>query len=341
MRIRLSDPDDPVLTGATAWPGLSTRATIARELRVADESVVLARTRTGSALAMAVPPGERWLILDIPADEYSEFERPWIGPMVDLVFSAFLLAILSFWAACRVARPLVRLAASARSIGAIDAFNAVLAKLRRFIVDRTKMLAAISHDLRTPLTRLRLRAECVEDPVMRDKMLSDIQRMDSMISSTLAFMREESRQEPVQRLDLAVLLQTVCDSFADSGGDASYVGPLHLAVACRPLAMERAVSNIVDNAIKFGDRAAVRLSASAGAAAIEIEDDGPGIPEPERAELFKPFTRGNAARPLDAGGAGLGLAIARSIVESHGGTIALSDRLPNGLRVRISLPVAG
>jgi signal transduction histidine kinase len=310
LSLRLADASDPALSERESM----THLTLERDLAAERETATLAHVETASVLAIALPPGDRWLVLDLAAESAGDHDRPWFGPVVDLVLSTVPLALLSIWAARRVARPLVRLASTARAISAIAdpvplpeegareirdvsrAFNAVLRRLRRLVVDRTRMLAAISHDLRTPLTRLRLRADGVEDPVTREKMLSDIMRMDGMITSILDFIREESRQERIERLDIAVLLQTVCDAFADSGGDASYVGPLHLALACRPLALERAVSNIVDNAIKFGGRAEIRLSTEETGASIVIEDEGPGIPEAERAELLEPFTRGDRAR---------------------------------------------
>jgi signal transduction histidine kinase len=309
-----------------------------------------------------------WLLLRLPPHGDEGASLMWFPPLVDLIFGALPLALLSIWAAWRVTGPLVRLAAATGDVGAFvagagenppplpeegtreirqvaRALNGLLEKLRRLVVDRTRMLAAISHDLRTPLTRLRLRAESVADGVLREKMLQDILRMDAMISATLAFIREDALQEPIEKVDMAALLITVCDGFADGGADVSYVGPLHAAGTCRPQAMERALNNLIDNAVKFAGRAVVTLHPAAlnlalGGVIIDVEDDGPGIPAAQKAEVVKPFTRGDAARGLEGGGVGLGLAITRSIIQSHGGSLALDDRLPHGLRARIHLPDA-
>jgi signal transduction histidine kinase len=307
--------------------------------------------------AVAIPDGQ-WLIFDIPQRGPLAESVIWLGPFVDVMFGALPLALLSIWAARRVTGPLVRLAAAAEHVGTIDdplplpeegtreirkvarALNGLLEKLRRFVWDRTRMLAAISHDLRTPLTRLRLRAESVADPAVRDKMLQDILRMDAMISSTLAFIREDGLQEAVEPVDIAALLMTICDAFADSGADVSYDGPLHVAGACRPQAMERALTNLVENAVKFGGSATVTLRLAASGPVIDVEDAGPGIAAAQRDEVFKPFTRGDTARGMEQGGVGLGLSIARSIVQGHGGTIELHDRVPQGLLVRVRLPRA-
>jgi signal transduction histidine kinase len=169
-------------------------------------------------------------------------------------------------------------------------------------------------------------------------MLKDIRAMDVMISSTLSYITQERSSEPVENIDLAALLQTMCDDFSDAGFDVTYIGPLHCAAACRPQALERALNNLIDNAVKFGETATLVLDAASGTLVIDVEDDGPGIAAAEKEDVLKLFYRSDAARGSDQGGVGLGLAIANTIVRGHGGTIQLLDREPHGLCVRVRIP---
>jgi signal transduction histidine kinase len=169
-------------------------------------------------------------------------------------------------------------------------------------------------------------------------MLTDIRTMESMITATLAFIREEGAREPIERVDMAVLLQTVCDDFADAGADVRYEGPLHCAALCRPQALQRALNNLIDNAVKFEASVTARLEAAAEGFIVTIDDDGPGIAQDQKEAVFKPFFRGEAQRDDPHPNMGLGLWIVRAIVQSHDGRIELSDRVPNGLSVRVSIP---
>jgi signal transduction histidine kinase len=171
---------------------------------------------------------------------------------------------------------------------------------------------------------------------MQTKMLKDIRAMESMVTAALAFIREEAVQEAVEQVDLAVLLQTICDDFNDAGYDVRYEGPLHGGALCRPQALQRAINNLLENAVKFGAVASVRLELVPSGATIIVEDDGPGIPDQQKDAVFKPFFRGTAAD--GDSGVGLGLSLVGTIVESHGGTIELFDRIPSGLGVRLCLP---
>lgn len=199
-------------------------------------------------------------------------------------------------------------------------------------------LAAISHDLRTPLTRLTLRAEFVADPEQQRRMLEEIQRMQAMIDATLTFATQDQRQEPHQATDLAALAQGICDDLADAGLDARYEGPAHVAYRCQPMAIRRALTNIVENACRHGGGAVVTLTDAPDACRILVDDGGPGIPAARYEDVFQPFHRLGAARDPMTGGVGLGLTIARTIVRAHGGDVTLSARDPKGLRVTVSLP---
>lgn len=221
---------------------------------------------------------------------------------------------------------------------AAHAFNGMQNRIRKLISDRTQMLAAISHDLRTPITRLRLRREFVEDDEQRAKMLSDLAEMEAMIASALAFIREDTAKEEARRVDLAALIGTICDDLWDAGADIQLEPGPPAPLLCRPLALKRAFTNLLDNAVKYGGRARVSLVKQDGHLRVDIEDDGPGIPEDLREKVFSPFYRIESSRNRETGGTGLGLTVARSVIGAHGGDIELHDRPGGGLRVSVKLP---
>ena len=277
--------------------------------------------------------------------------------MLWMVMIAAVVTGISLWAARRLTAPLAAFALAAERLGvdgsapplpetgprelraATHAVNRMQERLVRFVEDRTRMVAAIGHDLRTPLTRMRLRAEFVDDSDLQRKMLSDLDEMEAMINATLVFARDNADHEPRVATDLADLLQSLCDDRGDAGSIAVYQGPAHLTVICRPVAMRRALANLIDNAINYGGRADVTLAAGAGHADITIEDRGPGIPEAEREKVFHPFYRLDSSRSRDTGGTGLGLAVARTVVRGHGGDIVLTNLPAGGLRATVTLPL--
>jgi signal transduction histidine kinase len=219
------------------------------------------------------------------------------------------------------------------------AFNMMQSRLRRFVEDRTQMLGAIAHDLATPLTRLRLRAEFLKDEEVRTKMLRDLDDMQHMVASTLSFIREDAASEPQASVDLGSLLARVCDDFTDSGADVSLDEiPRWVLVDCRPVALRRALGNLIGNAVKYGTRANVSLLIEPSKLIICIDDDGPGIPEARREDVFQPFHRLEQSRNFETGGTGLGLAVARTIIRAHGGDIHLTDCASGGLSAQLRLP---
>jgi hypothetical protein len=291
--------------------------------------------------------------------------RPWHSPAY---LAAFLLmtvaaAGLTLWAVRRLTKPVRTLAAAAEALGrdvnapplpedgplevatAAAAFNTMAARIRRFVQDRTELLTAIGHDLRTPITRLKLRAEFVEDEEQRGKMLADVEELEAMVSATLAFGRDARTAEPVVPLDLAELLRTVLDETGDAHPEAvaklQYEGPPHLTVRGRPLALKRAIANLVANAVNYGGcaRVTLRPTADAGMLLIEVEDDGPGIPPAELERVFEPFHRGEPSRSRETGGVGLGLPIARNILRAHGGDVTLANRPMGGVKATVMLPI--
>jgi signal transduction histidine kinase len=263
------------------------------------------------------------------------------------------------WLTWMVNAPLARVARGAEQVGldiqsppltqqgpaqlqrVIRALNDMHRRLQIFLLDRTSMLGAISHELRTPLTRLRLRIDTNRAASEKPKMLEDIEAMEYMLDSTLAYVRGVDDTEPQEMVDLGSLIQTACDTVIDLGGEVIFSPAPPCRYRCRPHALIRALTNVITNAVKHGGAAQVALTTDDPlAVVIKVEDEGCGISEAEKTKVFEPFYR--SARTLSANqpGMGLGLPIARSIILSHGGSIDLEDRAPTGLRVRIALPRA-
>jgi signal transduction histidine kinase len=223
------------------------------------------------------------------------------------------------------------------------AFNTMARRISRFVSDRTFLLTAIGHDLRTPITRLRLRSEFIDDDELRAKFLADLAELDGMVAATLAFGRDTADQEPAVQLDLAALLRTVLDEAADAWPDQAEVfrfrGPEHLTIHGRMMMLKRAFANLVGNAMKYGGAARVELGQpQGGAVSITIEDDGPGIPPDLLERVFDPFYRVEGSRNRETGGTGLGLPIARNIFRAHGGDVVLANRAGGGARAVVTLP---
>ena len=218
----------------------------------------------------------------------------------------------------------------------IRAFNQMNSRLQRFVSDRTRMLAALSHDLRTPITTMRLRVELMPDSPDRDQLLSTLDEMQQMSEATLAFMRQASDTEATRNVELNAMLDSLCEDYIEMGQDVQYTENDETIIICRPVSMKRALRNLIDNAVKYGDRARVSLNASGDKISIVIEDSGPGIPEDRMDKVFEPFFRLEESRNRDTGGIGLGMAIARNIIRNHGGDIRL-ENTGRGLKVIINL----
>jgi signal transduction histidine kinase len=271
-----------------------------------------------------------------------------------LTLSALFILVFAWWAARRATKPLTRFAEAADRLGvdvaaprlsvagppelrkAAHAFNRMQERIRRLVDDRTQMLAAIAHDLRTALTRLRLRAELIEDPEQQAKVVADLEGMTVMLDETLAFARDDATGEERVEVDLAALVQSLCADLADAGQPVRYAGPDRLRLACRPVALRRALANLIDNAVKYGEVAEVALAALDHEIELTVADRGPGIPPEQRERVFTPFFRLEPSRSRETGGAGLGLAVARTILHRHGGEITLDNQ--GGLLVRVTLP---
>ncbi len=305
-------------------------------------------------------PDTSWLVLRLHLPE----PRPWHSPTFLVAFGLMTLAAagLILWAVRRLTEPVRTLAAAAERLGrdvnapplseegpseiaiAAAAFNTMAARIRRFVQDRTFLLTAIGHDLRTPITRLKLRAEFIEDDEQRSRILADLDELEAMVTATLQFGREAASGEPVRPVDLSALLRTVLDEAADARPEAAerldLDGPEHLTVRARPIALKRAFGNLIGNALAYGEAAHVRLQPPReGVAVVEIEDEGPGIPPAEIERVFEPFHRVEVSRNRETGGTGLGLPIARNILRAHGGDVTLGNRAGGGARAVVTLPV--
>lgn len=276
--------------------------------------------------------------------------------LVSMGIMAVITILVTIWVVRRVTAPLTALSKAALRLGedlnappmsevgtvetrqAAHAFNAMQARLRGMIDDRTKMLAAISHDFRTPLTLLRLRVENVEDPVEREKMLSTIADLDAMVAATLEFASGGARQAPRRPTDLTALIASITDDLADGGLPVSMGAAQPIIYECDPATLKRALTNLIDNAVKYGGCAEVAIRETSRGIEITIDDTGPGVPEEELAHVFEPLYRLESSRSRETGGMGLGLAIALSIIRAHGGQLTLSNRGEGGLRALIYFP---
>jgi len=221
---------------------------------------------------------------------------------------------------------------------AAEAFNRMQDRLRRLIAERSRALAAVSHDLRTPLTRMRLRAELVEDEALRAQIDADIDDMQAMVESTLDYLRGLRDTEPVQEIDIEALLQSLVSDEQALGRPVTLEPGDAVAFAGRMSVLRRALANLVDNAVKYGGAACIRVEDGADALRIAIEDDGPGIPEEALGSVVEPYVRLETSRSRSTGGVGLGLAIARDAARLHGGELELRNRQGGGLAACIVLP---
>ncbi|MCU1751838.1 ATP-binding protein [Pseudomonas sp. 6D_7.1_Bac1] len=306
------------------------------------------------ALAMQLADGS-WLMFSMPSRSWGL--GLWQRNLLVIVLVLLSTGIVALIATRRLARPLEQFAQGARRFGvdfrappiepvgpheirqAILAFNATQAQLQHFIKDRTQMLAAISHDLRTPLTRMRLRGEFIEDSEQQQRLFRDVDEMQAMINSGLEFFRDDARLEQATQFDLAELLQTLIDDYRDQSIYIAFSGPPRLVYFGRPLGLKRVITNLLDNAIKYASEPAIELRQDDEQVIVRVLDRGPGIPADSYEQVFAPFFRLEGSRNKSTGGVGLGLSAARAIVLEHGGTLTVRNRTVGGLEARVVLPV--
>ncbi|WP_108817704.1 ATP-binding protein [Pseudovibrio sp. Alg231-02] len=284
--------------------------------------------------------------------------KPSFVPILLPIVIMALLTILIIWVSVyRLTKPLRTLEAAANDLGrgadvkplkeagpaevqaVTRSFNQMQERLTRFISDRTRMLAAISHDLRTPITSLRIRAEFIDDDEDRERMIATLDEMQAMVEETLAFTREDSKQEELRSVDLGGLLESIANDQEDMGNHVSVEAHDRVVLKCRPMSLKRAFQNLIGNAIRYGEQAEVSFRVDEAHAEVRIADKGPGIPQNRLEDVFEPFVRLEESRNEETGGIGLGLAITRSIIHAQGGTIRLENDEENGLVAIVRLPL--
>ena len=369
------DPASDYRVSLDAAPAASelepSQPTVQRLLRLSLNSVPIPQALHWKELTIRGRPSQRRLLISMhmPSGEWlnvavtlGRFLPFWSENfLLALLLMTLFAAILVIWAVRQFSSPMRDIAAAAERLGldvnagplpetgtveaikAARAFNLMAERIRRFVRDRTFLLTAIGHDLRTPITRLKLRAEWMEDEEQQAKMMADLDELESMVAATLAFGRDDAAAESLVPMDLAELLRTIGEEASDARPETPdavrYDGPDHQVVRARPLAMKRALSNLVQNALNYGHAARISLTASQRETiAVVIDDDGPGIPPNELERVFEPFHRLEASRNRETGGTGLGLPIARNILRAHGGDVTLANRPTGGLRATVTLP---
>lgn len=300
---------------------------------------------------------QSWLNVTLAKVQPTQITAPSI--IVSLGIGAIGIIALALLLSRWLTQPLEHLSQRARSLSLLDdggpgveeagtrevrllagAINELHRRIRRHVTDRTQMLAAISHDLRTPLTRLRLRTNSVSDADQRAAFERDIHEMEAMIDATLGFLKESTDAEPIEPVDIAAILHTLVDDVHDAGQMADASLPNSVVIKGRHLALKRALSNLINNAVHHGGSAHISLRRTAHDVVIEISDDGPGIPADKLEIVFEPFQRLDHARGRATGGYGLGLTVARSVARSHGGDLTLANREGGGLTATVHLPAA-
>jgi signal transduction histidine kinase len=307
------------------------------------------------ALAVQLNDGS-WLVFTVPV-RYWGISRAahWF---VRLTFVALSITIVTAFATRQFVSPVKRIVAAIRQFGVdpqappivetgprelrqvIATFNGMQAQIQKFVAYRTMMLAAISHDLRTPLTRMRLRGEFIDDPEQQARLFRDVDEMQAMVDGALVFFRDDAVAEATTTFDLSHALLTIANDCADQKIEVSYTGPAHAVYQGRPFALKRAFTNLVENAIKYATPPQIELSCASTAYVVIVRDRGPGIPDDALQNVFRPYYRLDKSRNRATGGVGLGLTVAQAIVQAHGGEIVLSNRSGGGVQARVTLPLA-
>ena len=348
-----ADADTPVVT---VTPG-GVVTTGRPPLRIRPQQSLTLHTRDlafGPFTAAYRLDNGRWAVVEPPRGLLSPWQQ---RLLLTLGLSVLILAPLVWWMARRLTRPIRAFAQAAERLGdnpeappldlggpaevrtAVTAFNDMQASIRVHMRQRTQTIAAIAHDLRTPLTRLRFRAEQAPEAV-RDRMAADIEEMDHLIAQAMAFVRGETAPDLREAFDLADLAADCVQGFAETGADVVFHGQGALPVMADAGALRRALTNLIGNAVKFGGGARVTALAHDGAAVITVEDDGPGLANDELELMFEPFQRGERSRNRETGGAGLGLTVARTAARAADGDVVLLRRDGGGLAARLHLPLA-
>lgn len=341
--------------GAAAWISLAEQVRHRTSQELQPEDVVIGTTSDAhvALLSIKLPDGS-WLNFNLFASGRASSAGH--GTVLSTSLMALGVAGLAILIAGWLTRPLRNMADAVSRLSPDDAapavpeagprevrqlataFNQMKGRLADHITRRTRALAAVSHDLRTPLTRMRLRISDVEDADLQRSMISDIEEMEQMIEATLSYLKGGVTEEPIRAVDLVALLETIVDGAKDMGARASLTGPPHMVVDARVVALRRAFANLIGNALRFGSEVEVRVSNADGPIIVSIDDNGPGIPEEKLDVVTEPFVRLETSRNSETGGVGLGLTIAKSNIEACGGKLRLQNRHGGGLRAVVELP---
>lgn len=342
-QLRRSNDRSPA--GFGDGPGSSSNSEPSRRPREAREIVLTAQL-----------PDKRWLTSITIAPAGTSGDIFLLGASTFIIFAFVLAAAL--WIANRVGRPLRDLTEAAQKVGAagepqevvvqgpgdvrqtLEAFNAMSRRVSQLLGEKDVMLGALGHDLRTPLASLRIRIESMEPEAERQKAIRTIEEASDLLEDILELSRQGRSKEPVQTMDVSILVEDMVEDYAETGAPVSLSASEKAPVACRPVLFRRALRNLIDNAVAYGGVARLSVSRDGSDVLVKIEDDGPGMSAEALASASAPFYRGDASRNRTTGGAGLGLTLADAIAKAHGGALVLANRTPSGLSASIRLPLA-
>ena len=351
----------PILTETISgeesiWKHLSGQSTEKHISFIDHFEHIVHEIQTGGLIRVSIKIGDKlWLNYEAPDVEAT---MPWsIRFVLSIAMMMIAIAIISAWAAHYLTDPLKKLSIAAEDLGrsitakpllengplevrqSIRVFNKMQARIYRFVGDRTQMIAAIAHDLRTPLMRMQLRSELLDDNELKNKFIKDIDEMNQIVTATLSFASEDAIRKKNEQFDLVKLISDVVTDLDTIGFSIIWVPPGPISFDGNRGLLRRALSNLIENAAKYGERASVHVEATIKKIIITIDDDGPGIALENMEEVFKPFFRMESSRNRETGGTGLGLSIARSAFHSHGGDVTIRNRAEGGLRVEAYLPL--
>ncbi len=342
------NPPAPDPAGARATPGF-------RQDPVGARAMLPAREEREILLAAKLPDG-RWLTSFALSPEPTSGDVFLVGASTFVIFAFVLAAAL--WVASRLARPLRDLTTAAQQVGAagephevkvqgpgdvrqtLEAFNTMSRRVNQLLAEKDVMLGALGHDLRTPLASLRIRLETMEPEAERLKAVKTIEETTTLLEDILELSRQGRSKEPVQTMDVSILVEDMVEDYAETGAPVSLASAEKAPAACRPVLFRRALRNLIDNAVAYGERARLSVSRAGTEIMVRIEDDGPGMSPEALALAADPFYRGDASRNRATGGAGLGLTLANAIAKAHGGRLLLENRAERGLSATIVLPIA-
>lgn len=343
--------------GSEAWASLANHLVRHAGQDLKSQDVVIGTTSDPHVALLSLRlPDDSWLNFNLFASGRANSAAH--GTVLSTSLMALGVACLAFLIAGWLTRPLRQMADAVSQLSPDDpapavpesgfrevrqlatAFNQMKGRLADLITRRTRALAAVSHDLRTPLTRMRLRINDIGDAELQRLMVADIDEMEQMIEATLSYLKGGETEEPIRAVDLVALLETIVDGAKDMGATASIEGASHLVVHARVVALRRAFANLIGNALRFGSEVRVTVLSGASKVSVSIDDNGPGIPEDKLAAVFEPFVRLETSRNNETGGVGLGLTIAKTNIEACGGVLRLQNRAEGGLSAIVDLPLS-